>query len=293
MSLNIDLLIDYDLYTAESVDFADASNYGISTILIDSVNCTRFLFSSVLAQDGKAEGVTQLIAGTQYILVGTGSIVVDTKTYSAGDVFIPLVDATPSIPSTLSVDETGWYGVVTDYLPSVNKRVTFTPTQMGDGSSSLVCLDTIREVKYEIYTTKYEAGSVSVSQPTQFIVKGGVDGKIVIGGVTYRVGEVFTKSTTFTFSNFVGINYVCQYYDSNTKPFMTYHYANLVYEEYIDVVSVQTEYNQYLVGNFLKVHTLLNANLINIEKAIGLDLSNMQNNLDTINTIYANQDKFL
>ena len=252
------------------------------------------MFSSVLAQDGKAEGVTQLIAGTQYILVGTGSIVVDTKTYSAGDVFIPLVDATPSIPSTLSVDETGWYGVVTDYLPSVNKRVTFTPTQMGDGSSSLVCLDTIREVKYEIYTNQKEAGTlIYAPHPIQFIVKGGVDGKVVIDGITYRVGEVFTKSTNFTFTNLVGINYVCQYYDSNTKPFMTYHYANLVYEEYIDVVSVQTEYNQYLVGNFLKVHTLLNANLINIEKAIGLDLSNMQNNLDTINTIYANQDKFL
>jgi hypothetical protein len=283
--MTIDVLVDTNIYIGDAIRFTDVTNYGTPIVMTD-VNGTRFKFASVLSSNQIATGVTNLVMGVEYTLVGTGSIVVDTKTFNAGDTFILETNASPSIPSTLSVNETGYYSPVSGYVPT-DGAVSFTPTQLGQ--SGLTVADTIFNFTYEIYTTKHSVGSVTVSSSTQFIVTGSNGGYITISGVVYRVGEVFTKSSTFTFANTSGTNYVCNYYGSATMYFMSYYNAYNVYSNYINSVSQDNSLDMTLYSNFVKVHTLLNANLINIEKSISVDITAMQNNLDEINSIYSQQ----
>ena len=70
---------------------------------------------------------------------------------------------------------------------------------------------------------------------------------------------------------------------------MSYYNAYNVYSNYINSVSQDNSLDMTLYSNFVKVHTLLNANLINIEKSISVDITAMQNNLDEINSIYSQQ----
>jgi hypothetical protein len=68
---------------------------------------------------------------------------------------------------------------------------------------------------------------------------------------------------------------------------MTYKYAYQVYERYISAIA-QGQCGTNLQANFIKVHSLLHANIINFEKDIMVDLNQMQDNLDIINTQFSN-----
>lgn len=282
MAFEIDNIVSYDLSTLKVIDLYDSSNYSASTVPISSIQSVRYLFATVNSINNKATRVLNLQLGKQYTITGTGSIVIDTKTFNAGDTFILEVDTTVSYPTTMSIDETGYFSPVTNFLPSVDPFVQFTPSQCGQ-ATNLIFDDSIFTCTMELYNTTNSAGLVVVSTTTQFIVRGSAGGTITISGVTYRIGEVFTKSTNFTFANATGTNTVCAFLQNGTFYFMTYYYANIVYEKYVRYICGNS-CDPNLECNFLSVYTLLHANIINLEKNIAVDLQAMQNNLIQINT---------
>jgi len=282
--MNADVIVSYNIETLDTLRVTDVSDY--STTPITSVNATRFVFATVNNVNGAATGQTNLVANKEYILVGSGSMTIDGKTFSAGDKFILRVDVSVTPPSTLVINETGYYSPVTNYLPTSDYE-EFVPSQFGLNDTTFP--DSVCTGIYEVYTTKSGAGSVTVSTSTQFLVIGG--GVIDVSGTTYRSGEVFTKSSNFSFTNSSGTNYVVALESSVTFYFQTYKEANQVYESYVNAVSNGVCPPQ-VQSNLIKVHSLLHANILNFEKNLNVDLQAMQNSLDTINTIYANTNPY-
>jgi len=285
--MEADAIVSYDLEALDTIRITDVSDYSVTPIT--SVNATRFVFASVNTIANAKVDQTNLLANREYVLVGTGGITIDGKIFNAGDKFILRVDVSVTPPSTLKINETGYYSPVTSYLPTEDYE-EFVPSQTGI-SDETVFPDNVFTCTYDVYTTEYLKG-VLFDEGT-YIVVGSQGGKIeVIGsGYDYNVGEVFTIDTSTTFDNLSGTNKVVKLESSTTFYFQTYKYANLVYENYVKQIA-KGNCSQDLQSNFLKVHTLLHANIINFEKNITVDLQAMQNNLDTINNIYGKTNPY-
>ena len=283
MSLTVDAIVSYNLDDLSVIRIYDTSDYGTPNPEVTDVNATRFVFSSVNGQANRLTNVTALQANVEYELVGTGTMTIDGKVLTAGDKFILRVDVTVAPPSGLQIDETGYYSPVTSYLPTSNYE-QFVPSQLNIQDESYFP-DNIFTCQYDVFTTEYE-DQVSFVAGT-YIVTGG--GKIVLDdtGETYNSGEVFTITSTTFFENVTGTNKVVALEGSTTFYFMTYKYAYQVYERYISAIS-QGQCGTNLQANFIKVHSLLHANIINFEKDIMVDLNQMQDNLDIINTQFSN-----
>jgi hypothetical protein len=282
--MDIDAIVSYNLDDLSTLRVIDTSNYGSPNPDIADVNATRFVFSSVTGQANRQTNVTALQANYEYQLVGTGSMTIDGKIFSAGEKFILRVSVTVAPPSTLQIDETGYYSPVTDYIPSVDAYEQFVPSQVGI-PDNLYFPDNIFTCQYDVYTTEY---TENVTFPAgTYIVTG--TGKIAVDVTNYfyNVGEVFTVSTSTIFSDITGTNQVVELYGSTTFYFMTYKYAYEVYESYINAIA-DGQCGTSLQSNFVQVHALLHSNIINFEKGISVDLTAMQNTLDIINTNYSN-----
>ena len=282
--MDIDAIVSYNLDDLSTLRVTDTSNYGSPNPEITDVNATRFVFSSVTGQASRQTNVTALQANVEYQLVGTGSMTIDGKVFSAGDKFILRVSVTVTPPSTLQIDATGYYSPVTDYIPSVDAYEQFVPSQVGI-PDNLYFPDNIFICEYDVFTTEYTTG---VTFPAgTYIVTGTGTVEIDSTQYVYNVGEVFTVSTSTLFSNITGTNKVVQLYGSTTFYFMTYKYAYQVYEKFVQAVA-QGQCGTSLQSNFVQVHALLHSNIINFEKGISVDLTAMQNTLDIINTNYSN-----
>ena len=281
--MDIDAIVSYNLDDLSTLRVIDTSNYGSPNPEIADVNATRFVFSSVNGQANRQTNVTALQANYEYQLVGTGSMTIDGKVFSAGDKFILRVSVTVAPPSTLQIDETGYYSPVTNYIPSVDAYEQFVPSQVGI-PDNLYFPDNIFTCEYDVFTTKYAAGDIVPS--VKVILIGSEGGTIVTESFTYRVGDVWDYSTD-PFTNVTGTNYVVALEGSTTFYFMTYKYAYQVYESYINAIA-DGQCGTSLQSNFVQVHALLHSNIINFEKGISVDLTAMQNTLDIINTNYSN-----
>jgi hypothetical protein len=281
--MDIDAIVSYNLDDLSTLRVIDTSNYGSPNPDIADVNATRFVFSSVNGQANRQTNVTALQANYEYQLVGTGSMTIDGKIFSAGEKFILRVSVTVAPPSTLQIDETGYYSPVTDYIPSVDAYEQFVPSQVGI-PDNLYFPDNIFTCEYDVFTTKYAAGEIVPS--VKVILIGSEGGTIVTESFTYRVGDVWDYSTD-PFTNVTGTNYVVALEGSTTFYFMTYKYAYQVYESYINAIA-DGQCGTSLQSNFVQVHALLHSNIINFEKGISVDLTAMQNTLDIINTNYSN-----
>jgi hypothetical protein len=281
--MDIDAIVSYNLDDLSTLRVIDTSNYGSPNPDIADVNATRFVFSSVNGQANRQTNVTALQANYEYQLVGTGSMTIDGKVFNAGEKFILRVSVTVAPPSTLQIDETGYYSPVTDYIPSVDAYEQFVPSQVGI-PDNLYFPDNIFTCQYDVFTTKYAAGDIVPS--VKVILIGSEGGTIVTESFTYRVGDVWDYSTD-PFTNVTGTNYVVALEGSTTFYFMTYKYAYEVYESYINAIA-NGQCGTSLQSNFVQVHALLHSNIINFEKGISVDLTAMQNTLDIINTNYSN-----
>lgn len=285
--MDIDAIVSYNLDDLSTLRVIDTSNYGSPNPEIADVNATRFVFSSVNGQANRQTNVTALQANYEYQLVGTGSMTIDGKVFSAGDKFILRVSVTVAPPSTLQIDATGYYSPVTDYIPSVDAYEQFVPSQVGI-PDNLYFPDNIFTCEYDVYTTTYTQGQNFTDG--DYIVLG--NGRIRVESTFYEYnpGEVFSipasAGTTF-FVNLTGTNTVVKLYGSTTFYFMTYKYAYQVYESYINAIA-DGQCGTSLQSNFVQVHALLHSNIINFEKNITVDLTAMQNTLDIINTNYSN-----
>ena len=282
--MDIDAIVSYNLDDLSTLRVTDTSNYGSPNPDIADVNATRFVFSSVNGQANRQTNVTALQANYEYQLVGTGSMTIDGKVFNAGEKFILRVSVTVTPPSTLQIDETGYYSPVTNYIPSVDAYEQFVPSQVGI-PDNLYFPDNIFTCTYDVYTTEYlDSEALPIGT---YIVTG--TGTIVIEdtAMIYNVGEVFELSNATFFTDLTGTNQVVELYGSTTFYFMTYKYAYQVYENFVQAVA-QGQCGTSLQSNFVQVHALLHSNIINFEKGISVDLTAMQNTLDIINTNYSN-----
>lgn len=282
--MDIDAIVSYNLDDLSTLRVTDTSNYGSPNPEITDVNATRFVFSSVNGQASRQTNVTALQANVEYQLVGTGSMTINGKTFSAGNTFILRVSVTVTPPSTLQIDETGYYSPVTSYDPATETYEQFVPSQVGI-PDNLYFPDNIFTCEYDVFTTEYLEGIVFPAGT--YIVTGTGTIDVDINGYTYNVGEVFTTTASSYFLNVTGTNKVVQLYGSTTFYFMTYKYAYQVYESYINAIA-EGQCGTSLQSNFVQVHALLHSNIINFEKGISVDLTAMQNTLDIINTNYSN-----
>jgi hypothetical protein len=285
--MDIDAIVSYNLDDLSTLRVTDTSNYGSPNPEITDVNATRFVFSSVNGQASRQTNVTALQANVEYQLVGTGSMTIDGKVFSAGNTFILRVSVTVTPPSTLQIDETGYYSPVTSYDPATETYEQFVPSQVGI-PDNLYFPDNIFTCEYDVYTTTYTQGQNFTEG--NYIVVGNGRIRVESSFYEYNPGEVFnipaSAGATF-FINLTGTNTVVQLYGSTTFYFMTYKYAYQVYESYINAIA-EGQCGTSLQANFVQVHALLHSNIINFEKGISVDLTAMQNTLDIINTNYSN-----
>jgi hypothetical protein len=149
--------------------------------------------------------------------VGTGAntVVVDTKTYVLGDIFVLMEDATPVIGSGLSLNETGRFAYTPDFLPA-DLYEEFMPSSFG--IDSLTFPDSSYFVTYQLFTTLLTAGA---GKPDGTYIVMGTSGTTTISGVVYNFGEVFTQGSTFTFTG----NSIAEYYTEETYSFPLYYFA--------------------------------------------------------------------
>ena len=216
--MDIDAIVSYNLDDLSTLRVTDTSNYGSPNPEITDVNATRFVFSSVNGQASRQTNVTALQANVEYQLVGTGSMTINGKTFSAGNTFILRVSVTVTPPSTLQIDETGYYSPVTSYDPATEPYEQFVPSQVGI-PDNLYFPDNIFTCEYDVFTTDYLEGIVFPAGT--YIVTGTGTIDVDINGYTYNVGEVFTTTVSTFFLNVTGTNKVVQLYGSTTFYFMT------------------------------------------------------------------------
>lgn len=170
------------------------TGYGYPNLDANSVTAVRLIFSSYVKEQEAVTNATSIIAGVEYQVVGSGSFTYDSKTYNAGDVFISMADGTPTLPSTITLSETGRFQPVTNFIPTDVVSDDFTPSLLGINNT--IFPDSVYSLQMDAYTTQYSAGS-GIPAGT-YLVNGTVGQTVVISGVTYRVGEVFTQGSTFT-----------------------------------------------------------------------------------------------
>lgn len=281
--MDIDAIVSYNVDDLSTLRVTDASAYGSPNPEVTDVNATRFVFSSVNARANALTNVTELKANYEYEFVGSGTITIDGKTFNAGDTFIFRVDVNVTPPSTIQINETGYYSPVTDYNPATDNYEEFVPSQTGITDESYFP-DNIFTCNYNVFTTEYSEGE-TMPRDTYIVIGGGTIE--ITSGQQFNTNEVFVSDEDDIFTNIIGNNKVVKLEGSTTFYFMTYKYAYQVYERYVQAVA-QGQCGTGLQANFLQVHTLLHSNIINFEKGISVDLETMQANLDIINSNYTN-----
>lgn len=166
--------------------------YGGPNVSVNAINAVRFIWGSYVKQQLAQSNVTEIVAGTEYTVGGTGSFTYDTKTYNAGDTIISMLSGTPTL-SNCTLSETGRFSSTTIFLPIDVITSDFSPSLLG--IDALIFPDSTYSVQMDIWTTLYAAGA---GRPAgTYIV---ITDTITISGVTYRPNEVFTQGGSFTFT---------------------------------------------------------------------------------------------
>lgn len=240
MALSLKLYPQIDLNTGLTLVISDITGaytslniggYGAPNPLITDITKTRFVFSTYLSET-QASPVTNCLMGVEYIVGGTGTVVVDTKTFTTGQTFILAKDATPNIAATATLTETGRFAGNCTFLP-IMLNATFVPSDLNI-TGLIFQPDTTVTATYEVYTGNISAGAGKAAGT--YIVQGTpVTDSITIGTSVYQVGEVFTQTGTFTFS---GSGTICLFNASVTEPFpiyyQTYQYYITAMQEYVN-----------------------------------------------------------
>lgn len=205
-------------YTGPYDPVTNPGGYGAPNLDASLVTCTRSIFSSYL-QEINAGGVTQIIAGTEYIVGGTGSLTYDTKVYTVGETFISMLSGTPTL-GTNTLTATGRFSSTSSFLPTMVIGPDLTPS-LAIGTSDLIFPDSSYSLQYDIFTGNITASS-GIASGT-YIVFGTPGQTITISGVTYRINEVFTQPGSFTMT---GTGSIGLFNTTATVDFQLSYYAN-------------------------------------------------------------------
>jgi hypothetical protein len=266
-----------------SLKIYDSTDYLSLSSNINDINAVRFLFSTYNSVLNTSE-VGSLTQSYEYIVI-SGSFVMDGITYSEGDIFVARQNFT--LPTTgVSVWNTGYYSTYNEYLPSNVDYFEFYPSDLGE--SGTIIADNARTVRYEVYNTEYSAGTIAAGT---YIVKGTQGEFIVIGGEDYYVGQVFTKSTSFTFT---GTPNIVKQLSLGSFDFWTNGNSSVIYQNYINSLSDGTlNASQDFKDNFIATHTNFSLPYIQSATASSYDFSSVQASLDVIVNYLGTKNKFI
>jgi hypothetical protein len=272
-----DIIISTDNSTNTTLGIYDSTDYTGLGISISDVKAVRFLFStynSVL----NSGTVGALIANNEYIVI-TGTFEMNGIDYSSGDVFVAYAAFTLPVDPTLLVSSTGYYSTYNTLIPSTITNYNFYPSDLNENSTTFA--DSARTVNYEIYTTESAAGTIAAGT---YIVKGTPNTfiSIVVGLKTqkYYVGQVFTKSGSFTFS---GTPTVVRSFDENSFDFWTNAASSVIYQSYVNSLSNSTlNASEDFKDNFIRTNTLYSLPYVQSATSIAYDFSAVQASLDII-----------
>jgi hypothetical protein len=263
-----DIIISTDNSTNTTLGIYDSTDYTALGISISDVKAVRFLFStynSVL----NSGVVGALIANNEYIVI--------TGTLNSGDVFVAYANFTIPTTAGLLVSSTGYYSTYNTLIPSTITNYNFYPSDLNENSTTFA--DSARTVNYEIYTTESAAAAGTIAAGT-YIVKGTPNAFITIAGGKYYVGQVFTKSTSFTFS---GAPTVVRSFDENSFDFWTNAASSVIYQSYVNSLSNSTlNASEDFKDNFIRTNTLYSLPYVQSATSIAYDFSAVQASLDII-----------
>lgn len=270
-----DIIISTDNSTNTTLGIYDSTDYTGLGISISDVKAVRFLFStynSVL----NSGVVGALIANNEYIVI-TGTLNTGDAIYNSGDVFVAYANFTIPVTAGLLVSSTGYYSTYNTLIPSTITNYNFYPSDLNENSTTFA--DSARTVNYEIYTTESAAAAGTIAAGT-YIVKGTPNAFITVAGGKYYVGQVFTKSTSFTFS---GTPTVVRSFDENSFDFWTDAASSVIYQSYVNSLSNSTlNASEDFKDNFIRTNTLYSLPYVQSATSIAYDFSAVQASLDII-----------
>ena len=281
-----DIIISTDNSTNTTLGIYDSTDYAALGISVFDVKAVRFLFStynSVL----NSGIVKSLTANNEYIVI-TGTLNTGDAIYNSGDVFVAYANFTIPVTAGLLVSSTGYYSTYNPLVPSAITNYTFYPSDLNENSTTFA--DSARTVNYEIYTTESSAGTVAAGT---YIVKGTPNDFITVagGGGKYYVGQVFTKSTSFTFS---GTPTVVRSFDENSFDFWTDAASSVIYQSYVNSLSNSTlNASEDFKDNFIRTNTLYFLPYVQSATSIAYDFSAVQASLDIIVNYLGTKNKNL
>lgn len=268
-----DIIISTDNSTNTTLGIYDSTDYTALGISISDVKAVRFLFStynSVL----NSGIVGALIANNEYLVI-TGTLLLEGISYNSGDVFVAHSNYTIPVTAGLLVSSTGYYSTYNTLIPSTITNYNFYPSDLNENSTTFA--DSARTVNYEIYTTESAAGTIAAGT---YIVKGTPNAFITVAGGKYYVGQVFTKSGSFTFS---GTPTVVRSFDENSFDFWTDAASSVIYQSYVNSLSNSTlNASEDFKDNFIRTNTLYSLPYIQSATSIAYDFSAVQSSLDII-----------
>ncbi len=268
MATELEILVTENFSTGDIVRVDD-----ITTTYTTTINATRFLFSNYSKDLQVDTNVTECKSNVEYIVTGSGgnTVVVDTKTFVLGDVFILRVDATPTIGLNLSLAETGRVLSYSSFLP-IDFYKEFSPSEFG--VNALVFNDSTFKCTYEVFGTEFLAGSNPAAGT--YIVKSGT---AAIDTSVYRAGEVIVKSSSFS----LGDGTIYSLDASQEFVFPLFYNALQARNDIANAYVKQgcTCKNELELKLF-KIDNILEAIRYNFEDVINLDYSGTQTMLDQI-----------
>lgn len=260
--------IAYDYPTLETISFGDCTTLDSNEYLSD-INAVRILFATADSLSATQESVSVLEAWKQYELLN--SVTINGVTYAAGSAV--LFSSDHNIGTNKAI-WTGYYGQYVSWVPSDYVLKDFAPVQVGLTGDSFP--DTAFQCRYDIFTTKYTAGTIPAGT---YIVTGTAGDHITIGGATIYVGESFTTSG----NTFSGTANVVLYKDTTTEVFYTCKNAYDVWQSYSEKVADATVVTnvERLMSDYLQVNSLWRSLMTTNDSQDSVDVNNVQSILNS------------
>lgn len=282
----IDIIISNDNSLNERIDIYDSTDYSLQDVSVSEINAVRFLFATNESLISVSK-VGLLVENYEYI-VNSGSFTMDEVTYSQGTVFVARQDFT--LPTSgVEVSTTGYFSAYMPTTPSKVEYFSFSPSDLGEEGTKFS--DNARRLRYEIYSTLY-APNTSCQAGT-YIVKGDLGNSIKIDAENYYVGQVFNKSTTFTYGT-IGNSRIVRYLNEGTFDFWTNANSSVIYQNYINSLSTSIlNLSDEFKDNFIATHTNYSLPYIQSETASSYDFSAIQTSLDVIVNYYGVKNKII
>lgn len=274
----MDFSIAYDIETLEQVFIFDTSD------TTPTVGAVRILFGTYDSITAPAT-VSSMKAWREYTL--SQATTINGRSYASGATVLLANDF--NLTGTTRAVETGYYGERITWVPASVDPAAFSPSQTGYTTSDTYFADLAFSVRYELYGAEVSA-SLTPSAAGTYYVKGLEGDYIVTSFGNFYAGEIFTATTSFTFTNGTGTNTICPFIDSTEGSFATKKNAYNVLQTYIESIAdpATVTNSQRLQADFLTVNALFQMINMMEDQDYNVSLEEVQTVLNNINEFWAN-----